>query len=248
MSVMIPNNLEKDLHITASLCDSKSQLSPIAVFALFQDIAGEHSNQLGIGALELSEKENSLWVIMRMKIRYHSFPLLNSGITIKTWPSLPQGMRSNRFYSITCNNEIVVAAAAEWAIINAETRKFRPFDKTPFPIDLDFLPEKAIDENYRRFRKDDFTESDFVYSLTVRSTMTDRAHHTNNVWYCNFLLDSFSVEELEAVTISEIEISYLRETHEGEQLKVFRKKTEDGWSFAIKKENGANAIMAFIAN
>ena len=60
------------------------------------------------------------------------------------------------------------------------------------------------------------------------------------------LLDTFSVKELESMTLKDMEISYLNESLEGESLSIYRKRKEDGYYFSIKKEDGKTAVMAYL--
>ncbi len=116
-----------------------------------------------------------------------------------------------------------------------------PYGKTP---KMDFIKEKAVTTPFKRF-KDIFTDDDFVYEKTVRALDIDQSHHTNNVKYCMMILDTFSVKELESMTIKELEICYESESLEGDTLRIYRKEIDNGWQFAIKRD-GKTITSAFI--
>ena len=156
-----------------------------------------------------------------------------------------EGVRCNRCYQIINNGEVFINGITEWVIIDATSRTLRKVESTSYPNDIEWIMEKSIEEKFRRF-KDDFTEDDFVYKRLVRSGDIDVTHHTNNVTYITMLLDTFSVKELESMTWKEVEISYLNESLEGETLSIYRKKTDEGYLFKITKDNGKNAVMAFL--
>ena len=156
-----------------------------------------------------------------------------------------EGVRCNRCYQIIKDNNVAINGITEWVIIDAETRMLRKVETTSYPKDIDWITEKSIEERFRRFR-DDFTEEDFVYKRLVRSGDIDVTHHTNNVTYITMLLDTFTVKELESKRCEDIEVSYLNESLEGETLSIYRKKTDEGYLFKIKKEDGKNAVMAFL--
>lgn len=59
------------------------------------------------------------------------------------------------------------------------------------------------------------------------------------------ILDTFSVKELESMTIKELEICYESESLEGDTLRIYRKEIDNGWQFAIKRD-GKTITSAFI--
>ena len=210
----------------------------------FQDVASRHAIFLGVDDFSLLEKDNAMWVITKTKVKINKLPFWNENITIRTWPMGAEGVRCNRCYQILENDEVMINGITEWVIIDATTRTLRKVESTSYPNDIDWIKEKSIEDKFRRF-KDDFTEEDFVYQRLIRSGDIDVTHHTNNVTYVTMLLDTFSVRELESMMLTEIEISYLNETLEGETLSVYRKKTDDGYCFKIVKDNDKVAVMAY---
>lgn len=211
----------------------------------FQDVASRHALFLGIDDFSLLEKDNALWVVSKTKIKINRLPRWNDEISVRTWPMGAEGVRCNRCYQIINNGEVFINGITEWVIIDATSRTLRKVESTSYPNDIEWIKEKSIEEKFRRF-KDDFTEDDFVYKRLVRSGDIDVTHHTNNVTYITMLLDTFSVKELESMTWKEVEISYLNESLEGETLSIYRKKTDEGYLFKITKDNGKNAVMAFL--
>lgn len=211
----------------------------------FQDVASRHATLLDIDDYSLLEKDNALWVVSKTKVKINELPRWNDEVSIRTWPMGAEGVRCNRCYQILKDGKAVINAITEWVIIDAETRMLRKVETTSYPKDIDWITEKSVEERFRRF-KDDFSEEDFVYKRLIRSSDIDVTHHTNNVTYITMLLDTFSVKELESMTLKEVEISYLNESLEGETLSIYRKKTDEGYLFKIMKEDGKNAVMAFL--
>lgn len=211
----------------------------------FQDVASRHAMFLGIDDFSLLEKDNAMWVITKTKVKINKLPLWNDDVSIRTWPMGADGVRCNRCYQIIKDNEILINGITEWVIIDATTRTLRKVETTSYPNDIDWITEKSIEEKFRRF-KDDFTENDVVYKRLIRSGDIDVTHHTNNVTYITMLLDTFSVKELENMSLKEIEVSYINESFEGETLSIYRKKREDGTYFSIKKDDGKVVLMGII--
>ena len=231
--------------VLSGQCDSLMRFRTEAAFMAFQDVASRHAMFLGIDDFSLLEKDNALWVVSKTKVKINELPRWNDEISVRTWPMGAEGVRCNRCYQVIKGGEVMINAITEWVIIDAASRTLRKVESTSYPNDIEWIQEKSVDERFRRF-KDDFTEEDFVYKRLVRSGDIDVTHHTNNVTYITMLLDTFSVNELESMTLKEIEISYQNESLECETLLIFRKKTDDGYFFKIMKEDGKTAVMAFL--
>lgn len=231
--------------VLSGQCDSLMRFRTEAYFMTFQNVASNHATFLGVDDISLLENDNALWVVTKTKVKINELPRWNDEINIRTWPMGAEGVRCNRCYQIIKDGEVFINGITEWVIIDAETRHLRKIETTSYPNDIDWIQEKSIDEKFRRF-KDDFTEDDLVYKRLIRSGDIDVTHHTNNVTYITMLLDTFSVKELESMTFKEIEISYLNESLEGEILSIYRKRADEGYYFKIQKDDGKNAVMAYL--
>ena len=70
--------------------------------------------------------------------------------------------------------------------------------------------------------------------MKVRSTNIDFCHHTNNIEYIRFLLNTYTVEQLENSIIKEIEIDYINQSFEGQILDIYKKTVGNKDIFEIK--------------
>lgn len=231
--------------VLSGQCDSLMRFRTEAAFMTFQDMASRHAIMMGVDDFSLLKNDNAMWVVSKTKVKVNRLPRWNDDVTVRTWPMGAEGVRCNRCYQIIKDGDVLINAISEWVIIDATSRTLRKVETTSYPNDIEWIKERTIEEKFRRF-KDDFTEDDFVYKRLVRSGDIDVTHHTNNVTYITMLLDTFSVNELESMTLKEIEISYLNESLEGETLSIYRKKNDDGYYFKIKKDDGKTAVMAYI--
>lgn len=241
---MKKNEFTLNTTVLSGQCDSLMRFRAEAAFMTFQDVASRHAILLGVDDFSLLEKDNALWVITKTKVKVNRLPLWNEDVEVRTWPMGAEGVRCNRCYQIIKDGEILINGITEWVIIDASTRTLRKVETTSYPNDVDWIKEKSIEDKFRRF-KDDFTEDDFVYKRLIRSGDIDVTHHVNNVTYITMLLDTFSVNELESMTLKEIEISYISETLEGETLSIYKKETDEGFCFKVVKDDGKVAVMAY---
>lgn len=229
------NQYSKNFKVMSSYCDSVNRLSPFMMQTLFEELADANATQLGIDQPTLGERDNAFWVVRRIKFEFRSVVKDHDDVILKTWPSGPEVLKCFRSYQILKPDmEPAVNSLAEWVILDKETRRLRKTDSIQYP-DIQFITEKACEPIFKKF-KDTFTESDFVYEKTIRACDIDISHHTNNTKYCMMVLDSFSIKELEAMTIKEMEIHYEAESLECDVLRIYRQKVDDEWQFAIKRD------------
>ena len=207
------------------------------------EIADYPETEMNIDGKTIRKSYNAFWIIKRVRLELNSTIKEEDEVTLKTWPSEAEGLRCTRSYQILKDGRAAVNAIAEWVILDCDTRRPRYADSINFPK-MDFIKEKAVTTPFKRF-KDIFTDDDFVYEKTVRALDIDQSHHTNNVKYCMMILDTFSVKELESMTIKELEICYESESLEGDTLRIYRKEIDNGWQFAIKRD-GKTITSAFV--
>ncbi len=229
------NNYTKNFKVESNYYDSVNRISPYTMQFLFEELADAKAMMLEIDLPTLAKRDNAFWVVRRIKFEFLDTVRDHDEVVLKTWPSGPEVLKCFRSYQILKDdNTPAVNAVAEWVILDKDTRRLRKTDSIQYP-DIQFLPYKACEPTFKKF-KDEFTEDDFVYEKTVRACDIDLSHHTNNTKYCMMVLDSFSVKELEAMTLKELEIHYEAESLEGDTLRIYRKKVDDEWLFAIKRD------------
>ena len=72
--------------------------------------------------------------------------------------------------------------------------------------------------------------------MLVSYTNIDFAHHTNNKEYVRFILNTYTVREMETRAITEAEIKYLSQSHEGDVLSVCKQRNGNADIIAIEKD------------
>ena len=72
--------------------------------------------------------------------------------------------------------------------------------------------------------------------VKINYTNIDFAGHTNNKEYIRFILNTYSVRELEERPIKEMDIVYIKQTYENDVLTVQKDSDKDRDIIAIKKD------------
>lgn len=235
--------LKTENRVELSRCDCLGRLSIPDTFGACQDIAALHAEMIGIGGKKMADL-GLFWLTTRTRIRFHKRPGMLSNYTLETWPRTPGAARCDRFYRASSGDRLLFEGRTEWCVW--DTRALRARDpRDLFGPEFEFSDEAVLAAPYARFRHD-FTDADHVLTYTVLPADIDMGIHMNNVAYPRLLANTFSAVELAKMPIREMEVLFMIPCPEGERLDVFRRETEIGWEFGVRRADGRYAALASI--
>ena len=234
----------RDSIITPSLCDASFALGVAQQFALIQDIAAEHAERLGVGGAAMTER-GAFWLAVHTRLEFFLKANMMEPLSVSTWPvrTAPEDLRMHRLYRIESGERTLAEGRTEWMVLNTKTGRLLRARDAGFPTDMDFHDESVCETPFTRVA-DDFCDADLCFTSTVKASDIDYGNHMNNVAYVRTMLDCFTTGELAALPIRSFEIRYGDPCHEGDPIAVYRKQTDTGYVFAIKKPNGKTAASA----
>ena len=235
---------ERKQIIAPSMCDASGRIALSAAFALFQDVASEHAEELGVGFQDMARR-GAFWLTVRTRVHFYRRPALMQAVDVRTWPAAPGSTRCDRFYRMSAQGQTLIEGRTEWCVYDLAAKAVRPLAEAGFREGLVYSDEKALDAPYARFRHD-FTDGDRVAGDAVRPSDVDVGRHMNNVAYLRLLADSFSVEEMERMRVEEMEILFCMPCFEGEELDVLRRRTQTGYEFGVRRPDGRYAALALM--
>ena len=208
--------------------DLTGRLSVPGLLELFQELAADHSRELGTDHDRLMEKSRAYWVVARIRMHLLGKAGFGEQVTAETWPLRPERVRFGREMAVTAaDGRRIAAVSSEWCTLDADTHQLRRADTVCFPMELPFREERAgAGERARLARSPEGMEA--CFSHTVRYTDLDMNRHTNNVTYIRLAMDTFSSAELEKRPITRFEIAFLKESFEGDTLTLWRRREENG--------------------
>lgn len=232
--------------IAMSMCDFRYRLGIAQAAGLFMDAATEHSAELGVGLDVIGEK-GYFWLAARAKYRFYRFPDALEEICVTTWPAKVRCGICNRYYRMTAQDELLAEGRTEWAVFN---RRIGRIDTNPDEIfsAMPYREETACDGRMARVNRD-FSADRKLGTYKVQSVDIDVGQHMDNVNYIRAILAMFSTRQLAEMDVRELEISYISQSMEGEELSIFERETEEGMQFGVFHEDGsisaaANMILA----
>ena len=203
--------------------DKYDRILPSSVLSIFQDAAGRHGEQIGVGFTKMLER-NYLWVIVRLKFEIKKAPKRYSKVTIKTWPFEPKRFSYRREYLITDESgESLIIGSSEWVIIDSVKRSLVSAPNL-YNINGEYYEEMMLDKKIAKVP--DFEVAGEPYVVTPSFTELDLNNHVNNTKYANYVLDAVSPNEDDI--LKTFQIDYRKEVLEGEPLEVFYTRQDGG--------------------
>ena len=236
---------EKNYTLTPEYCSASAALSPLGAFTIFQAMATQHADAIGVGSTAMAQR-GLFWLAVHTRIDFFAPAYLMDELTAQTWAEAcrERDVRSYRSYTLRRGETDIARGKTEWAILGPG-QKLTPFGQLGFPEDYVFSERQGITDAPCRFT-DDFDESDLVGHYTVRSTDIDLGHHMNNVAYVRVLLDCFPAAVLDSGAVRSMEVHYSAQCREGEELSVYLKREGKLCRMAIKRPEGKTAILASV--
>lgn len=236
------NKYKRKFFIGYTNCDRKISLSLLDSFYLIQDMMTEYFGFLKSDNIILKRENNAIWVLTKTKVHFNNLPVWRDVVegTVFTTNIKPIRVGTETQFKDKDNN-ILFYANQETCAIDLDDRKIKKISTVNYPKDLEII-EGINKEKYLKLN-DEFTIDDKVSEQIVHSTDIDFSHHTNNVSYIRFILNSLSSEFLDNCKVTDFEIHYINETKEGQKLEIYRKLKDTNVDFLIK-ENDREIVRA----
>lgn len=221
------NYIEQKFNATISDVDFNFEVNLVSLMEKFQLLATNHSKEMGLSYFDLKENDNAFWVLSKIQIKFVGrSPKWGNEFSIFSYPLEPTNVKFGRNFKLKdCTGNVLAVANSEWCILDAESHRIRRSSSiTSYPQELKCLDEKLGVEDYRVLDDSIFTEDNYVYTKTVRTSDLDMNMHMNNVVYTKVVLDSFYSEKLKNEKIREYELHFLKEAPEGAEIKIYKKE------------------------
>ncbi|HHW00632.1 MAG TPA: acyl-ACP thioesterase [Clostridiaceae bacterium] len=216
----LKSKLSKKYQIMVNDVDFTKKLKLSAIFNYFQEIAGLHADELGIGFNTIQRKFGVVWVLIRIRVDIMEYPLWNDEIIIETWPQLPRKFEFDRDYIVRdLHGNIIARAVSTWVILDAESRRLQKSDV----IAIDYPPiikERAIDCILGKLKP--YSEPKLAYKRVIGCSDIDINGHLNNSKYIDFIMDCFTMDEIKKYRARSIQVNYMDEALPGNTIVMRR--------------------------
>lgn len=246
MNDFLETTLSKTFEVSSDRVDFKERYDLRHLMNDFHDIAGKQSTLYGVDADAIGGKYNAMWIVTRVRIVFSgSMPRWKDTISAETYPLQPGIVRMEREAVFRRGDGVPFALlGSEWCVLDRATGRPKRPSQVGYSSDIPH-GTRAVMTDYTpmRFVTD---ESDYVFSHVARVSDLDLNGHFNNVAYITLGLDAFSSAELSA-DITRYEIAFKAQCYEGEELRVYRRASEDGgWYVYCDKPDGTRVFDSLI--
>jgi len=215
------NVFEKKYTLRGSDFDCFKEIKPSGVLDLFQEVAGQHAIELGVGFSDM-QQNGLLWVVLKVKYEVIKSPELYQKVIVSTWPLEQRRLDFQREYLIKdTNGEILIKGTSQWAVIDKNTRKIVKV-KDVYKNINSFISENNFDEKLLRIQ--DFSG---IKALEITSQIShlDPNGHVNNSKYGDFALDA--IKSTKPIKIKKFQIDFHKEILLNQITDIFTLKQED---------------------
>lgn len=236
------NKLERNFTIRNYETDFAQKLKPSAVLGYFQETAGDHSEEMGLGFAKLAQ-EGHFWVLSKIYAEVESLPAFRDEITVATWPHVPNKAIYERSFTVRgASGELLLRAFSRWCILDAKNGRIVPCSKIAQP-EIDFIDERAAECG--EWRIDGVQEKTLpAFSIKIANSEYDLNNHVNNIKYADYIFNCFSVAELKARRLKAFQIHYVKQSHENDVLDFYREERENGVFTIEGIKNGEEQVIA----
>ena len=206
----------KEYNLRTYECDKSGYLRVVTLFNILQDIADSHASDLGLG-MEFCLANGLAWVGANYHVKINRMPKLHEQIKIVTWPSEEKKLGAIRDFAVyDISGELIITATSQWILIDfARKRPVSLKEKLP---QYTVVNEHSMVSDFEKLPE--LLRTDNETNFAVRFDDIDINMHVNNALYPLWATEGLDHSFRDEYLPSEIEISFKKEGHLGETIKV----------------------------
>lgn len=220
--------------VAASHADFNANLSVLGVFQIVEDAVTEFMGDLKIDGVTAKKKYNAVWVIVKTRIKFLKNLAWNDEYTVNCFISKISNATINIDVGIKNDkDDLCFYARTELCALDVETGRIRKVST----VGVDGTFQTGVPLTDISFTKIDAEDLPVAEQVKVRFTNIDFVVHTNNVEYVRFILNTYSVSEIESCPILEMEIVYANQSYENDILTIHKAHIDNRDIFVIQKDD-----------
>jgi medium-chain acyl-[acyl-carrier-protein] hydrolase len=229
--------------------DFQQQWRPACFSQAMQEAAAHHATHLGFGYKEMMANDQ-IWILSRVRIRFHAFPTVEDGVRIETWPKgIQQRLLFMRdFHLRDAAGSSLADGSTGWLLVNPSVRRIL----SPGALLGGSLPDNcgrsAIDEPLDKLSPPEGLP--VRLSIAAGYSAVDLLGHVTSSRYLDWIGDAFTLAEHAARRLVELQINYTSEVLPGEQvdLAVGPDSVDPHlwWAVGTHQQTRARAFEAFL--
>lgn len=226
-------------------CTGKLRLS--SLFNYFQETAGTHATNLGVG-YDVLQKSGLFWVLSRALVRIRELPAWGKRVWVQTWPTGHEGLLFMRDLRIRDErNATLVEAVTAWILLDGAMYKPQPPGMLPVPLppmDSTHLIEQPL----KKINAPPALRA--AYERTVLLGDLDVNDHVNNARYVEWLFDCYDATFIRSHEVQTMQVNYVGEATLGDRIRLSRSDNAESsgvhYIEGVSSVKGSKVIQALI--
>ena len=224
--------LTRTRKISASMAGSGESLSTIGAFQIIQDAVTEFMGELKVDGITVKQKYNAFWVFVKTRAKF--FKSLGWGDECSVTAFFSSMSLAKLYADVEVRDkseDLVFCARVEMCVLDIPTQRIKKIASVG--VDGSMLSPSANEIIFGRFDESALSP---IEQIKVRSTNIDHSHHTNNLEYLRFIMNTYSVAEIEAKSVKEMEVVYASQSYENDVLDVLKTQYGDRDLIVLQKD------------
>jgi len=188
----------------------------VSVANRFQDAAGDHADELGLGVRKLLA-HGYTWVLHRYRLTFHRIPACGDSLRIRTWYRPERNLYSLRnFVMESEKGERLVFAESSWIVVNLKRGR---------PVRLDSVMPPSYERNLSPGLTVELPEipkleeHDREVTFLVRLHDLDVNRHVNNARYIEWAVETVPPEVLENMVPAVVDALFKSSAGYGDRIR-----------------------------
>lgn len=230
-----PLVFQKQRTITSAYIDVSGKMGIAQTVLMVQDNLTENFGALKMDNFCVNEK-GGYWAIYKAKFKFFKRPFWRDKVITTSFPTDNAPIRTYVNTSITTvEGEPIILAVQEACCLDLERHRPMKLEAVDFPAEG--TPEHFMDNKFSKFpvESEEYQE---VYRQKVLPQHIDMSHHMNNIEYVKLALNVFSATDLELCIPAMLELHFMGETREGQEVKIFRADKMGATYMKIEDDTG----------
>ena len=223
----------KEYNLRTYECDKKGYLRIVTLFNILQDIADSHATDLGLG-MEYCLEKGFAWVGANYHVKINRMPKTHEHIKILSWPSEQRKIGAIRDFAVyDSQDNMIISASSQWILIDfARKRPVALKDNLP---EYTIVNEHSLVSDFEKLPEPE--RVDFEKTFSIRYDDIDINMHVNNSLYPLWASETLDYGFRDEHIPSEIEVSFKKEGHLGEDVNIVSQVDELQTLHSIKSLN-----------
>ncbi len=230
-------------HVSYYDVDFKDELKVSSALSYMEQVAAESADELGFGYACLKPKGYA-FMLGNICCEFLQPIRLGDAVTLSTWPTPPSHVIFGREYRArNADGTHGFNASSRWCLVDLKTGRLLQSKVLDNQKYSKYNTDKALDGVVWKISRFPVTEGEFRFTVEIANSEYDHNMHVNNTKYADYCLNCFSIEELRTNRVKSFAISYVKQCHEGDVLRFYRKKISDG-EYCVQGLNAREEVVA----